>query len=192
MFKKIYLGLIIVTLFSVSSAFAVDESLTITTYYPSPYGSYNELGVASRLNIGTTANDAVIEFRNERDLFIRSRVDATNTNERLYIDGTTGNVGIGTTTANARLSVAGTIKSSTRSNFISVDKSHLQLHHPGCLATIINFTGNDFISCNCACSRHCQNWTPVGGELSTSLGYSGGTLVEWSGVDSTAGCACIP
>ncbi len=34
-------------------AFA-DESITITTYYPSPYGSYNQLYVADKLNIGTT------------------------------------------------------------------------------------------------------------------------------------------
>jgi hypothetical protein len=31
-----------------------EESITITTYYPSPYGSYNELYVASKLGIGTT------------------------------------------------------------------------------------------------------------------------------------------
>jgi len=34
---------------------AVEEKLTITTYYPSPYGSYNQLYVADKLGIGTTA-----------------------------------------------------------------------------------------------------------------------------------------
>jgi hypothetical protein len=35
--------------------FAADETLTITTYYPSPYGSYNNLTVANSLSIGTTS-----------------------------------------------------------------------------------------------------------------------------------------
>ena len=40
MFKKI-LGLVIL-LRLVSFAFAQEETLTITTYYPSPYGSYRQ------------------------------------------------------------------------------------------------------------------------------------------------------
>lgn len=43
MFKKMYLGLIMVILFFASFVFAADESLTITTYYPSPYGVYKTL-----------------------------------------------------------------------------------------------------------------------------------------------------
>ncbi len=41
-------------LLSFSSFLFADESITITTYYPSPYGSYNQLYVADKLNIGTT------------------------------------------------------------------------------------------------------------------------------------------
>jgi len=47
------LGLILV--FCVSSGFA-EESLTISTYYPSPYGSYNELQT-NRLAVGDTNGD---------------------------------------------------------------------------------------------------------------------------------------
>ncbi len=54
-------NLISFILFFISILFAFNlshaqtqESITITTYYPSPYGSYNELYVASKLGIGTT------------------------------------------------------------------------------------------------------------------------------------------
>ncbi len=36
-----------------SLAFAADETLTITTYYPSPYGSYTNMWVANRLGVGS-------------------------------------------------------------------------------------------------------------------------------------------
>lgn len=39
------------TLFSLAFS---EESFTVTTYYPSPYGSYNELYVAGNVGIGTT------------------------------------------------------------------------------------------------------------------------------------------
>jgi hypothetical protein len=51
----------------VNSIFA-DESLTITTYYPSPYGSYNELS-ANKIKVGNTtvpaaAQSGMIRFEN--------------------------------------------------------------------------------------------------------------------------------
>ncbi len=39
-----------------------DETLTITTYYPSPYGSYNQLYVANNLGIGTTAPQTKLDI----------------------------------------------------------------------------------------------------------------------------------
>jgi hypothetical protein len=42
-------------LFCPAIIFAADETLTITTYYPSPYGSYNNLTVANRLGVGTAS-----------------------------------------------------------------------------------------------------------------------------------------
>lgn len=65
-----------------------EESITITTYYPSPYGSYRQL-TADQIAIGST-------YRNPT-----------------YADGTlyvSGNVGIGTTTPGAALDVSGTAK----------------------------------------------------------------------------------
>ena len=52
-------------LFSAAGIFA-DESITITTYYPSPYGAYNELS-ANKFTIGTGLSsptaDGVLRFR---------------------------------------------------------------------------------------------------------------------------------
>lgn len=59
---------IICTLISVISVYAQEESITITTYYPSPYGSYNELTTNELTTTGNT-----------------------------YLATTSGTVGIGTT-----------------------------------------------------------------------------------------------
>ncbi len=44
-----------ILLLAFSHSIFADESITITTYYPSPYGSYNQLYVATSLGIGTTS-----------------------------------------------------------------------------------------------------------------------------------------
>jgi len=43
-----------------SSGFAEEESFTITTYYPSPYGSYNELSTTSNTYLATGGSGKVI------------------------------------------------------------------------------------------------------------------------------------
>ncbi|MFH1457906.1 MAG: hypothetical protein ABIG31_01915 [Candidatus Omnitrophota bacterium] len=54
--QKMKLLLFFLIFFVVFPAFLfAQETLTITTYYPSPYGSYNQLYVADRVGIGTTA-----------------------------------------------------------------------------------------------------------------------------------------
>ncbi len=105
MFKKsrfVFISVICV-LISVISGFAQDsDSITIVTYYPSPYGSYNELSVFTRQAIGdfnidgkTDSNDmAVDSFGN-------------------ILPGSltvSGSVGIGTREPQATLDVAGGIK----------------------------------------------------------------------------------
>ena len=42
-----------------SACFAADETLTITTYYPSPYGSYNQLTTTGDTYLATTSANKV-------------------------------------------------------------------------------------------------------------------------------------
>lgn len=53
---KIGLTLSLAFILVAAYAFAQEESFTITTYYPSPYGSYNALQT-NRLAVGDTNND---------------------------------------------------------------------------------------------------------------------------------------
>ncbi|MDI6758423.1 MAG: hypothetical protein QMD94_01935 [Candidatus Omnitrophota bacterium] len=76
-------GLIFV--FGVLSCFAQEESITITTYYPSPYGSYRQLQ-ADQIAIGSG-------YRNPN-----------YANGSLYVEG---NVGIGTMNPNPAKGISG-------------------------------------------------------------------------------------
>jgi len=83
------------TLFLLNS-FAVDESITFTTYYPSPTGSYHELRSA-RMAIGDTyINPATFSWDSTP-----ATIDA---NADLVVEG---NVGVGTTDPGAPLDVRG-------------------------------------------------------------------------------------
>jgi hypothetical protein len=62
---KLYLVLFtFVFIFIPLSVFAVDETLTVTTYYPSPYGSYNEFRVASNTYLAYSSGNVGIGTTN--------------------------------------------------------------------------------------------------------------------------------
>lgn len=51
--KSMFLILILILLGRYNNSFAADESITIATYYLSPYGSYRELA-AQKMKVGST------------------------------------------------------------------------------------------------------------------------------------------
>lgn len=56
----VIIGCGIAFIFALLSLVLADEQLTITTYYPSPYGSYNQLQTNS-LGIGDNDNDGSLD-----------------------------------------------------------------------------------------------------------------------------------
>ena len=103
-------------------------TLTITTYYPSPFGVYNELR-AKRMAIGDTYYDpSTTSINDPADLIVEGDVGVgtTNPGSKLGVNGgisagtysgtaapsngmiVSGNVGIGTTSPGSKLDVTGT------------------------------------------------------------------------------------
>jgi len=85
------IGLISSVLFSSLTVVFAQEQITITTYYPSPYGSYNSLQV-DKLGVGDNNADG---------LFTAADVPVTSGDAWIK-----GNVGIGTITPGAKLEVS--------------------------------------------------------------------------------------
>ena len=113
------------------------EDITLTTYYPAPYGAYEELTVTGNVGIGTTSPAGNLDVVNAGVLGIRvhgaenaalrvqndalggdfldiqpttSGIDfQVNDINVLRLSDTSGNVGIGTTGPNYKLDVAGDI-----------------------------------------------------------------------------------
>ena len=87
---RINLGLILaVCVFGVAAAAFAEDNIIITTYYPSPYGSYNDL-TAYRMKIGQTYSQSSTSV-DTNDLIVE------------------GNIGIGTTSPNQKLQVVGNV-----------------------------------------------------------------------------------
>jgi hypothetical protein len=62
-----FTNIIVIAIFFIFALFSSGfcaEQLTITTYYPSPYGAYTELYVNDSLGIGTTDPQAKLEIKN--------------------------------------------------------------------------------------------------------------------------------
>lgn len=72
-----------------SFLFAQEESITITTYYPSPQGSYNELAT-NRLAIGDTNNSGGLDAADQPNRDGDIRLKAQTGNPAAWPAGTTG------------------------------------------------------------------------------------------------------
>lgn len=133
MFKPIHIiGIAVFFILSLFSLGFCEESMTITTYYPSPYGSYRQLSVTSPN--GANLTGFLVDIRNDdvtggesHGLRIRAGnnssdlplqiLDRTETTEFLRVRGD-GNVGIGTNNPSTfKLQVLGNVGPNTDNSY---------------------------------------------------------------------------
>ncbi|MFA4991379.1 MAG: hypothetical protein WC569_02245 [Candidatus Omnitrophota bacterium] len=116
----------------------IAEEITLTTYYPAPYGAYNELNVSqgtatdnntSALTIVSTDNDVTAPLISASARLNGLRLDSNDSTSSYYIlnirsgaaltsrfyVGNDGNVGIGTDDPEEALDVNGTINATAYS-----------------------------------------------------------------------------
>lgn len=79
-----FLGFLFILASSVFSLFA-EEQITITTYYPSPYGSYQDLYVANELGIGTTNPASLLHLSSSDPVLIIQDTDTGYTSSAAKI-----------------------------------------------------------------------------------------------------------
>lgn len=88
------------------SAYAIAEDITLTTYYPSPRGVYQELRVGSGSYSAPTGSLHVLKSADDGNLALR--VDDQAADLTPFAINQNGDVGIGTAAPTAQLHVAGT------------------------------------------------------------------------------------
>ncbi|MFH1440595.1 MAG: hypothetical protein ABIH18_00920 [Candidatus Omnitrophota bacterium] len=126
--RSIFLGLAaLLATYSFVFGQAVTEQLTLTTYYPSPVGSYSELQLVPMPLVAADCTGANDEGKMFYDITTNSmRVcrnvggvfgwqdfgnwTISNDNTQLFANDTAWNVGIGTITPTARLDVSGNMR----------------------------------------------------------------------------------
>ena len=103
-------GWMVVLLLGGTMAYAIAEEITLTTYYPSPRGVYQELRTAGDMAIGRLdAPSARLEIVGASDSAGNAlQVRSANQNTLLLVQND-GKVGIGTPAAGYKLDVNGTV-----------------------------------------------------------------------------------
>jgi hypothetical protein len=86
----LYFYWLIIFLIPSAQLFA-EESITITTYYPSPYGSYNELQ-SNKLAVGDTNGNGTLDAADQPNRNGDIRLKAQTGNPTSWPAGTTGQI----------------------------------------------------------------------------------------------------
>jgi len=96
-----------------TAVYALAEDITLTTYYPSPRGVYQELKTAGDLVVGDITNPPGARLHVVQEGTAPAfRVDDELSDTSPFLIDQSGNVGIGTTNPSQKLEVAGNILSS--------------------------------------------------------------------------------
>ena len=85
--KSIFLVIFVFALFNL--CFAADESITITTYYPSPYGEYNQLG-SNKLAVGDANGNGTLDAADQPNRDGDIRLKAQSGDPAIWPSGTQG------------------------------------------------------------------------------------------------------
>lgn len=122
-FKVIFLCFVGIIIFSTVTAYSAEESITLTTYYPSPYGVYSEMRLYPKNNPTMPCQEGLMFYSDgsnptylQRGLYVCGAGGWQSitgywslTSNSLYATNTTAwNVGIGTSSPGSKLDVAGT------------------------------------------------------------------------------------
>ncbi len=101
------LGLVLFLILFLNSHVFSQETFTITTYYPSPYGSYNELRV-NQMTVGSSYQTA--SGLSDGDLFVSGSIGIGTTDPRSKLEISGGGIQIDNDAASCDATKAGTIR----------------------------------------------------------------------------------
>ncbi len=176
------LGMIIPIVCSAQSG--EKDSLTITTYYPSPYGVYRQMQTRT-LGVGDNDGNGVIDSDD---------VPPATSSGDVWISG---KVGIGVTDPQEQLDVKGIVRSGGAKGtgrLFSVSASQLQNYHSGAPltqpATVAELEAT-IAACQRYCSYGCTASTSGCNGVQPGLGFHGGMAVEWNSLYSMVACICF-
>jgi hypothetical protein len=210
----LWLIMLLVAGFAAPEAFSQQpqsETITITTYYPAPYGVYNNLrlypiSITNAPECNSTQEGAMYYDKDRNEILICGPTPADNDKyewrpigfwtmegNQLYPHDTDWNVAIGRKTPNAKLDVAGGVKIAFDTSVCNRDKAGTLRYHPN-LASIQYCDGVEWRSLP-------TGWGFGGafntGESTSGVGYGQPSVDGWNCEEpnflvNPPSCTCPP